>query len=54
MPGQPGKGEENYLSDFFAIANAIGYDNKISVEADLKDLGRQGPVAFQTLDKFRK
>ena len=54
MPGQPGKGEENYLSDFFAIANTIGYDNKITIEADLKDLGKQGPVAFQTLNVFRK
>ena len=54
MPGQPGKGEENYLSDLFAIVNAIGYDNKISVEADLKDLGRQGPMSFKTLDAFRK
>ncbi len=54
MPGQPGKGEESYLADFFDIANRIGYDKKITVEADLKDLTKQGPVAFRTLDKFRK
>lgn len=54
MPGQPGKGEENYLADFFTIANEIGYDQKISVEADLKDLTKQGPVAFNTLNALRK
>ena len=54
MPGQPGKGDESYLSDLFAIVNSIGYEGKISVEANLKDLGSQGPVAFETLNKFRK
>ena len=54
MPGQPGKGEESYLKDFFNIINALPYDNKISVEADLKDLGKQGPMSFATLNAFRK
>ncbi len=54
MPGQPKKGEESYLADFFAIANGIDYDKKITVEADIKDLGKQGPLAFETLNAFRK
>lgn len=53
MPGEPGNGEENFLSEFFAIANNIGYDNKISVEAKLNNLQKQGPLSFRTLNSFR-
>ena len=53
FPGQPGAGEEAYIADFFKVVNDIGYDEKISVEASLKNFGVQVPQAYKAICDYK-